>query len=101
MNMNRNDVEKRWRDPAAFRAAVTYVVAVVVVAGVAFAAAMLWHSRVAGVLVPVILFTGGVGALIQTYRVWRAEGTWPIWQGAGWFLLALFLFCLGVPVAVW
>jgi xanthine/uracil permease len=101
MNMNRNDVEKRWRDPAAFRAAVPYVVAVVVVAGLAFAATLLWHSRIAGVLVPAILFVGGVGALVQTYRVWRAEGTWPIWQGAGWFLLALMLFCLGVPVAVW
>ncbi|GAA2770386.1 hypothetical protein H7J51_14120 [Mycobacterium crocinum] len=101
MNMNRDDVEKRWHDPAAFRAAVTYVVAVVVVAGVALAATLLWHSRVAGVLVPAILFVGGVGALVQTYRVWRAEGTWPIWQGAGWFLLALMLLCLGVPVAVW
>lgn len=101
MSMNRNDVEKRWHDPAAFRAAVTYVVAVVAVAGVALAATVLWQSRVAGVLVPVILFAGGVGALVQTYRVWRAEGVWPIWQGAGWFLLALTLVCLGVPVAVW
>ena len=25
---------------------------------------------------------------------------WPIWQGAGWFLLLLMLVCLGVPVAV-
>ncbi len=99
--MDSDDVEKSWHDPAAFRAAVTYVVAVVAVAAVAFAATVVWHSRVAGVLVPLILFIGGVGALIQTYRVWRAEGTWPIWQGAGWFLLALMLLCLGVPVAVW
>ncbi len=99
--MDRNDVEKRWHDPAAFRAAVKYVVAVVVMAGVAFAAALGWHSRIAGILVPAILLIGGAGALVQTYRVWRAEGTWPIWQGAAWILLALFLFCLGVPVAVW
>ena len=39
--MMTNDVEKRWHDPAAFRAAVTYVVAVIVVAGVALA----WPSR--------------------------------------------------------
>ena len=30
----------------------------------------------------------------------KAEGVWPIWQGAGWFLLLLMLVCLGVPVAV-
>ncbi|MGY4708289.1 hypothetical protein ACXDF8_01735 [Mycolicibacterium sp. CBM1] len=95
-----NDVEKRWHDPAMFRAAVTYVVAVVAVAGVAFAAAVFWHSLIAGILVPVILFAGGVGALVQAYRVWRVEGVWPIWQGAGWFLLMLMLVCLGVPVAV-
>lgn len=99
--MDRNDVEKNWHDPAAFRAAVTYAVSVVVVAGLAFATAMIWHSRIAGILVPLILFVGGVGAFVQTYRVWRVEGTWPIWQGAGWFLLAVFLLCLGVPVSVW
>ncbi|AQT78072.1 hypothetical protein B1R94_00695 [Mycolicibacterium litorale] len=96
-----NDVEKRWRDPGMFRAAVKYVVAFVAVAGLALAATAVWHSRIAGVLVPVILFVGGVGAFVQTYRIWRAEGVWPIWQGAGWFLLALTLVCLGVPVAVW
>ena len=97
---DRNDVEKRWHDPAMFRAAVTYVVCVVAVAGVAFAAAVAWHSLIAGILVPAILFVGGVGALVQAYRVWKAEGVWPIWQGAGWFLLCLMLVCLGVPVAV-
>ena len=97
---DRNDVEKRWHDPEMFRAAVTYVVSFVAVAGVAFAATVAWHSLIAGILVPVILFVGGVGALVQTYRVWKAEGVWPIWQGAGWFLLMLMLVCLGVPVAV-
>lgn len=100
MTMSSNDVEKRWHDPAMFRSAVTYVVSVVAVAGVAFAAAVAWHSLIAGILVPVSLFGGGVGALVQTYRVWKAEGAWPIWQGAGWFLLMLTLICLGVPVAV-
>jgi len=97
---DRNDVEKRWHDPAMFRAAVIYVVSVVALAGVAFAAAVAWHALIAGILVPVILFAGGVGALVQAYRVWKAEGVWPIWQGAGWFLLLLMLVCLGVPVAV-
>jgi len=98
--MTSNDVEKRWHDPPMFRSAVTYVVSVVAVAGVAFAAAVAWHSLIAGILVPVILFLGGVGALVQAYRVWKAEGVWPIWQAAAWFLLLLMLVCLGVPVAV-
>ena len=98
--MSNNDVEKRWHDPVMFRSAVTYVVAVIAVAGVAFAAAVVWHSLIAGILVPVVLFAGGVGALVQAYRVWKAEGVWPIWQAAAWFLLLLMLVCLGVPVAV-
>ena len=69
-------------------------------AGVGLRGAVAWHALIAGILVPVILFVGGVGALVQAYRVWRAEGVWPIWQGAGWFLLLLMLVCLGVPVAV-
>lgn len=95
-----NDVEKRWHDPVMVRAAVTYVISVIAVAGVAFTVTVVWRSVVAGVLVPAILFFGGIGAFIQTYRVWRAEGVWPIWQAAGWFLLLLFLVCLGVPFAV-
>ena len=49
------------------------------------------------VATPAVLFAGAVVALIKTYRDWRAERTWPIWQGAGWFLLALSLLTLGVP----
>jgi hypothetical protein len=96
-----NDVEKNWHDPPTFHAAVTYVVAVIAVAAVAFAVYAMPGDRsvIAAVLVPVILFAGGVGAFVQTYRVWRAEGTWPIWHGAGWFLFALFLFCLSVPAS--
>lgn len=96
-----NDVEKRWHDPQTFRAAVTYVVAVVAVAAVAFACYAIPGGKplLAAVLVPTVLFLGGVGAFVQTYRLWRAEGTWVIWQGAGWFLFALFLVCLSVPGA--
>ena len=95
-----NDVEKRWHDPAMFRAAVKYVLSVIALAGAAFTFSVVWRSVLAGVLVPTILFCGGVGAFVTTYRVWRAEGVWPIWQAAGWFLLLLFLVCLSVPVAV-
>ncbi len=98
--MTDNDVEKRWSDPEMFRSAVKYVGLVIVLAGIALAVAAVWRSVVAGVLVPGILFAGGIGAFIRTYQVWRAEGVWPIWQGAGWFLLLLFLVCLGVPFSV-
>jgi hypothetical protein len=51
---------------------------------------------------PLILFLGGVGAFVCTFRVWRARGRWWIWQGAGWFLLMLMLVVLGMtaPVAL-
>jgi len=95
-----NDVEKRWHDPAMVRAAVKYVLVVIAVAGAAFTVTVVWRSVLAGVLVPAILFSGGIGAFVQTYRVWRVEGVWPIWQAAGWFLLMLFLVCFSVPFAV-
>jgi len=99
-DMSTNDVEKRWSDPTMFRAAVTYVCVVLALAGAALAATAMWHSVVAAALVPGTLFAGGIGAFVRTYQVWRAEGVWPIWQGAGWILLLLFLACLGVPFAV-
>ncbi len=51
---------------------------------------------------PLILFLGGVGAFVRTFRAWRARGRWWIWQGAGWFLLMLMLVVLGMtaPVAL-
>jgi len=95
-----NDVEKRWHDPGMVRTAITYVFSVIALAGVAFAVTVVWRSLLAGIMVPGILFAGGIGAFVRTYQVWRAEGVWPIWQAAGWFLLLAFLFCLGVPFGV-
>jgi hypothetical protein len=48
---------------------------------------------------PVILLLAGLWAFLRTYRVWRDEGTWWGWQGAGWFLLTLMVVTLsmGVP----
>jgi hypothetical protein len=43
---------------------------------------------------PVILFVGGLWAFVRTYQVWRRNGTWWPWQGAGWFLLTLMLVVL-------
>lgn len=95
-----NDVEKRWHDPEMVRAAVIYVAVVIVLAGGAFAATVVWRSLLAAILVPGILFLGGVGGLVQTYRIWKIEGVWPIWQAASWFLLLFAIFCLGIPFSV-
>lgn len=48
---------------------------------------------------PLILLAGALWAFLRTYRVWRAEGTWWGWHGAGWFLLTLMVVTLsmGVP----
>ncbi|MCA4751160.1 hypothetical protein [Mycolicibacterium fortuitum] len=97
MGSDEDDVEKRWHNREMFRSAVGYVVAVVVVAAVALTFYAFDHSTLSATLVPTILFVGGLGAFLRTYQVWKAEGTWPIWQGAGWFLLALSLVCLAVP----
>jgi len=53
-----------------------------------------------GLGAPVILLAGGIGAFVRTYRVWRAQGTWWGWQGAGWFLMMVMLLTLtmGFPV---
>jgi hypothetical protein len=99
VTMMTNDVEKRWHDPQMFRAAVTYVVCVVALAGLALASYAFIgdHSVLSAILVPTVLFVGGVGGFVRTYQVWKAGGTWPIWHGAGWFLLALSLVSLAVP----
>ncbi|WP_326548413.1 hypothetical protein QGN32_09995 [Mycolicibacterium sp. ND9-15] len=96
-----DDVEKRWDRPRAFRAAATYVAVVVAVAALAFVlyAVVSKTSVVAASTVPLILFLGGVGAFVRTYREWKAKGTWVQWQGAGWFLLILMLVCLSIPGA--
>jgi hypothetical protein len=48
---------------------------------------------------PLILLGGGLWAFLRTYRVWRKEGTWWGWHGAGWFLLTLMVVTvsMGVP----
>ncbi|HWF28565.1 MAG TPA: hypothetical protein VG327_09330 [Mycobacterium sp.] len=48
---------------------------------------------------PLISFAGGLWAFLRTYRVWRNEGTWWGWHGAGWFLLTLtaVTVSMGVP----
>ncbi|MDT5069960.1 MAG: hypothetical protein QOK02_6115 [Mycobacterium sp.] len=97
-----NDVEKRWRDPGTLRAAMIYVAVVVALAAAACAGVLLFGRGTPSWAwaPPLILFAGGVGAFGKTYQVWRARGTWPIWHGAGWFLLTLMLVSLALPGAV-
>lgn len=96
----RRDVEKRWNDPATFRSAAVYVVSVIGLAALAFAAMVAWHSLLAGILVPVILGVGAMGALWRTYRLWKLGGVWAIWHGASWILLIVLTFSVDVPLAV-
>ncbi|MCW4355530.1 hypothetical protein ONR57_19685 [Hoyosella sp. YIM 151337] len=92
------DVEKRFWDPQTFRGAAAYALTVTAVALITMGALAVWTSPEDGgadaailTFVPAgVLLLGGIGAFVQTYRVWRRGGTWPLWQGAGWFLLALF-----------
>lgn len=96
-----NDVEKRWDRPNTFRAAATYAGVIVVAAALAFVvyAVVSKTSVVAASAIPAILFLGGVGAFVKTYQLWKAQGAWVAWQGAGWFLLMLMLVSLAIPGA--
>jgi hypothetical protein len=47
---------------------------------------------------PLILLAGGLWAFVRTYRVWRSEGTWWGWHGAGWFLLTLMIVTVSMSV---
>ncbi|HTZ13399.1 MAG TPA: hypothetical protein VMC78_07235 [Mycobacterium sp.] len=98
-------------------AAVRFAV-VAAVAGVAFLiVAALWASTCQGAMsidtvacgrpqltilafgAPLILLVAGCRAFLRTYRIWRSEGTWWAWQGAGWFLFTLMVVTLtmGAP----
>ncbi|RPA10291.1 hypothetical protein [Gordonia sp. OPL2] len=43
------------------------------------------------VAAPIIMLIGALAALWRTYRCWRSGGRWQIWQGASWFMLAMFI----------
>ena len=94
-----HDVEKRFDRPGSFRGAATYTLAVVAAAGAAFAFYAYGDrgSVFSAVLVPVLLFLGGLGAFVKTYREWKAEGGWVAWQGAGWLLMLMMVFTLAIP----
>lgn len=89
------DTEKRWSDPEEFRKAATFAS---VVTGLALAVlcSLLLVDRSSGLralaFAPAAVFlVGGLIAFVQTYRVWKRGGVWPIWQGTGWALMVLML----------
>ncbi|MGV9637148.1 hypothetical protein ACWDO0_23530 [Nocardia rhamnosiphila] len=108
-----NDAEKRWSDDGNFRRAVRYALVVLGVAALVCAVTAIWAAtgrcRDADALLcdttaqtvvlfgpGLVLLAGGIGAFVETLRVWRRGGPWPIWQGAGWFLFLITLFYLGI-----
>ncbi len=101
MTDDRDYVEKRLDKPGSFQVAAIYTAVVVAVAGVALAFFALGprDSVYSAALVPMFLFAGGVGAFVQTYRVWKRGGGWAGWQGAGWFLMLAMLISLALPGA--
>ncbi|MBL1074152.1 hypothetical protein JK358_07060 [Nocardia sp. 2] len=112
-----NDVEKRWNDPPTLRRAARYVLAVIVLTGIAMAVALVWAAArpqcldaenmrcdtvsrlVVGLGPGLMLLFGGIGAFVITYRQWRDGKPWPIWQGAGWFLFTLMVVYLSLAGA--
>ncbi|WP_159229754.1 hypothetical protein [Mycolicibacterium vanbaalenii] len=99
MTSDRDFVEKRFDRPGTLRPAVLYGAAVIALAGIALAffAFVARDSVFAAALVPTVLFLGGVGALVRTYREWKGGRGWTAWQGVGWFLLLLMLLTLPIP----
>jgi len=97
--MQVNDVEKRWNDPAAVQRAAGYCIIVAVLAAIAGGIYLGTDQSLWAWAVPAVFLAGGIGALVEAYRLWRGGGRWPIWQGAGWLLLSLMLATLALPVA--
>jgi hypothetical protein len=48
---------------------------------------------------PLILLAGGLWAFLRTYLVWKANGIWWGWHGAGWFLLTAMVVMVAMGVA--
>jgi hypothetical protein len=51
---------------------------------------------------PERMLVGGLWAFWRTCRVWRSDGVWWAWHGAGWFLLTLMIVALAMgapPIA--
>ncbi len=111
----RSDGDRLGQQDGEVRAALRFVV-VATLAGAGFVVlAAAWVSTCGGMSVdtvacgppertllafggPLILLGAGLWAFLRTYRVWRDEGTWWGWHGAGWFLLTLMVITLSMSV---
>lgn len=99
------------QDDAEVRAAVRFVLQVIVASLAFVVVAAVWvrgcgsgpvetvacglpYRTVLALGAPVILTGGGLWAFWRTYLVWRARGTWWGWQGAGWVLFSLMIFMM-------
>jgi hypothetical protein len=108
-------VEKRWRDPKAFRSAVRYAAIVIAIALLIMVGVIVWSAtsgdscadaefavctdpaRQILMFGPVlVLLLGGLGAFIRAYLVWKEGGRWPIWHGTGWALFVLMVMYAGI-----
>ncbi len=101
LSPGRRDAEKRWSDPAPYRAPVIYTFAVIVLALAALAlfAALGGDDLPLAAAVPGVFGLGGLGALGAGIAAYRRDRSWMPWQGSGWFLLVLMLATLGLPYA--
>lgn len=105
-----DDVGKQWNDRPEIRRATRYSVTVMAAAVTVMALAAFWaylgrsncvdastvvcapvDRYVLAIAPAAILMIGGLGAFVHTYTVWRRNGTWPVWQGAGWLLMTFML----------
>jgi hypothetical protein len=43
---------------------------------------------------PIVVLLGSIAMLYRTYRVWKRNGRWQVWQGGAWFLLFFFIVML-------
>ncbi|SIR76847.1 hypothetical protein [Williamsia sterculiae] len=80
--------------PVAARYAGIVVVAAVIVL-VAGAVSVGWIRTIFGVVGPLAILGGALGAGLRAYRAYQQGRAWQVWQGAMWFLLVLFLVALG------
>ncbi|MEO9330420.1 hypothetical protein [Gordonia aurantiaca] len=73
-------------------------VAITVVFGLALVVVALFSSSPLDtaliVAAPVVVLVGAVSMLVRTYRVYKRNGRWQLWQGGSWFLLCYFVVIL-------
>ena len=87
---------------SAYHRAVRYGACVIATAVAVLAILLVTAGREFVVTIPsaAILLAGGIGAFVQTFRVYRDGGPWIVWQGAGWLLFLLAIAYVGMYSAM-